>query len=540
MNSVVFLITLVHKSVSYVLGKSLGALGCVVTRLKWHSILGLLFALCGGLFINTGLFFESFYLEWAEFNAKQIKAVYETNSLAYFNSLSLGMQGIGALMCLLALLAIVRVRPIHFLMKVSASASLLLWIWLYSYIIGIPSALLLIEVKPPIFDKDFRNELWVNGTGLWVLGLALVLSMLLCVMLRVVCIHYGSSESLKELVYDRIAHSLRTHGIDPRFRKSGYWAFFIHFFLLIIYPLLYRGCMMDPYAIPKGSGTPNVQKVKVKKVKKKKEDQIVFNMNSAISFYKPEIDESQVMEEVDEVTENTYEASALKSGKLGKGGGKKGGWPNGMDGKVRFIRLEYSGGDWDQDMGKGSDYNFLIKFKEMTGFKIASNTEAIKIFQLSKFPKHRSPPFVYITGKGGINISRKEAKILKNYLLVEGGMIFADNGGGSFNRSFKGMMKKVLPDKKWVTIANDDIIFRQPYLFPNGAPPLAAHSGSRALGLKHNGRWIAFYHQGDINDAWKSNVSGLSPAVQSAAFKMGVNVVNYAFTQYLSQHFGEE
>ena len=58
--------------------------------------------------------------------------------------------------------------------------------------------------------------------------------------------------------------------------------------------------------------------------------------------------------------------------------------------------------------------------------------------------------------------------------------------------------------------ANDDIIYRQPFVFPNGAPRLWHHSGNRALGLKHNGRWVVFYHQGDIYDAWKTGHSGAS------------------------------
>ena len=100
-------------------------------------------------------------------------------------------------------------------------------------------------------------------------------------------------------------------------------------------------------------------------------------------------------------------------------------------------------------------------------------------------------------------------------------------------------MKRVFPDKNWVDIANDDFIYQQPFLFPSGAPPLWHHSGTRALGIKHNGRWIAFYHQGDINDAWQTGGSGVSEATQTQAFKMGINVVNYAFNQYMSHHYDE-
>ena len=101
-------------------------------------------------------------------------------------------------------------------------------------------------------------------------------------------------------------------------------------------------------------------------------------------------------------------------------------------------------------------------------------------------------------------------------------------------------MRQVLPEKPWIDIANDDIIYRQPYRFPKGAPPLWHHSGKRALGIKHNGRWVVFYHQGDINDAWQEGGSGVSAGTRKLAFKMGINVVNYAFNQHIAIHYGAQ
>jgi hypothetical protein len=231
---------------------------------------------------------------------------------------------------------------------------------------------------------------------------------------------------------------------------------------------------------------------------------------------------------------------ASKGGRVGRSGGTRGAWPNGMgNAKLRFIRLKYAGGDWDQQMGKGADYNFLLKFSEMTGFKIAKKTEAISVSALKRFPKKAAPPFVYLTGSQAINMTRREMKILRWYLLEEGGMIFADNGGGRFDQALKRLMSQVLHEKPWIDIANDHIIYRQPYGFPNGAPPLWHHSGTRALGMKHNGRWVVFYHQGDINDAWQEGGSGVAAGTRKAAFKMGINVVNYSFNQYLSLHHGD-
>jgi hypothetical protein len=73
----------------------------------------------------------------------------------------------------------------------------------------------------------------------------------------------------------------------------------------------------------------------------------------------------------------------------------------------------------------------------------------------------------------------------------------------------------------------------------NVAPVLWHHSGMRALGIKHHGRWVVFYHQGDINDAWQEGGSGVEAGTRRAAFKMGINVVCYSFNQYMAIHYGD-
>ena len=190
-------------------------------------------------------------------------------------------------------------------------------------------------------------------------------------------------------------------------------------------------------------------------------------------------------------------------------------------------------------MGKGADYNFLIQFRQLTGFKIAADTEHIRVADLRRFPPRRKPPFVFVTGRGGMTLSARDISVLRRYCLEEGGMIFADNGGGHFDRSFRTAMRRVFPELSWIDIANDDAIFRFPFVFPNGAPPLWHHSGDRANGLKHEGRWIVFYHQGDLNDAWKTGHSGASELVAQQAYRLGVNVVNYAFNKYMSINYGD-
>ncbi len=308
------------------------------------------------------------------------------------------------------------------------------------------------------------------------------------------------------------------------------WSLFLHLLVLLIVPLLLTmGSCQQRYTIPAG-GVETALQVQVEQ--QQTEDQLVFNMNSAISYYVPKLDESKVLEDVDEDTRNIYQAGQVGAG-AGQGGGYAGGMPNA---EVRFIRLKYDGGDWDQQMGKGADYNFLATMNKLTGFKVARDTEAIRISDLKRFPRHGAPPFVYVTGSRGLRASSREIKTLRWYLLEEGGLLFADNGGGNFNNSFRVLVRQTLPGKRLLDIPNDDPIYREPFVFPNGAPPLWHHSGTRALGVKHEGRWIVFYHQGDINDAWQDGGSGASDALRGQAFRLGINVVHYAFRQYLAKH----
>ena len=332
---------------------------------------------------------------------------------------------------------------------------------------------------------------------------------------------------------------------DPRFRQGIVIGLLAHAFAIVLLslPFTLRGCIgaQEAYTLPKGSGQEVLaQRVVVKKVQKRPKRKMPVNPRSAYSFVTPEIDESKVIEFVQDQTLNQYQATGGKGGKLGKGGGNKGGWPNGMENaKVRFIRLEYEGGEWDQDMGVGADYNFLLTFAEMTGLRVAEATEHIPIAALKHFPKDRAPPFVFITGKGGMNLTAADHKTLRWYTTEEGGFIFADNGGGTFDQSFRAAMAQAFPELQWVDIPNDDILYQQPFLFPNGAPPLWHHSGTRALGLKYNGRWIVFYHQGDVNDAWKTGHSGASESLAGEAFKLGVNVINYAVNNYWEMHYNK-
>lgn len=337
---------------------------------------------------------------------------------------------------------------------------------------------------------------------------------------------------------DVILEDLRTDGPDPRSRRSLYASALTHLLIIIIIPWLmqFGGCV-EAYKVPKGSGNPVVAMVKMVKPKKEKKKSMTLRPNSAIIFEIPDLDNTEVDKVMEEQTQVTYQAMAnAKAGKMGKGGGTKGGWPEGMDDyKIRFIRLDHGGEGWDDGMDdSNADMNFLREFAKSTGFKkIAAKGESHKIALLEKYPKGGFPPFVYLTGDAGMgSVSGNDQKVLRDYCLG-GGMLIADAGSAAFHQAFTRFIGQVFPDKPLLDIADDDILYQLPYSFPNGAPAFWHHGGRRAKGIKHEGRWIVFYHPGDMNDAWKSaGYNDVTPEMRETAFQLGINLVYYAFNQW--------
>ena len=302
---------------------------------------------------------------------------------------------------------------------------------------------------------------------------------------------------------------------------AGFISYSLLFVLVCMMISQFQGCY-EIYEIPAGGGEAKAvaQVVKVQKVIRQK---FVVNPFSSILFQVPPIDEIKL--QLEEITEHAYTP--------GYGQGTGAGFAGGTNrGKVRFIRLEYSGGDWDQDYGVGGDLNMLIKYYELTTHKIAKRTESRRIAQLTNFPRGKSPPVVYLTGQRNISLSNNEIKVLREYLLDKHGMLFGDNGGSRhFHNQFLSMMNRVLPDVRPVPVPLDDIIHRVPFPIPF-LPYVAPHGGKQALGWYQDGRWLCYYHPGDIGDAWSDGHAGVSAEITDACYHLGANVLFYAHMEY--------
>ncbi len=385
---------------------------------------------------------------------------------------------------------------------------------------------------------EIASELFVDCLSLWGIGLIPTIGMGLLLAFAhtsKVIAFYTGARPLGRSLGDRVLGNLRTHGQDPQYRKSLYASISTYLAIpLVLWLMTARGCVED-YHLPFGSGQPVVQVVQVRKkpIKKKK---FILAEDSSIIWRHATLDDSEVLKDIDQETQLTYTATdPNQAGNIGRGGGKQGGWPEGMgDGRIRLIRLRYNGHEWDDGMDTISraDINFLVKFHKLTGFKVAKNGESNVASQLDDYTPGYAPPFVYMTGERSINMSGSEIRSLRKY-LDNGGMLWADCGSRSWGRSFRrGLIPRLYPGEPLRKISYDDPIFQQPYSFPGGAPPMWAHDGSDVMGIKKDGRWVVVYHPGDMNDAWKSGI-GVDPSLTDRSFKFGVNVVYYAFTHYL-------
>jgi hypothetical protein len=310
-----------------------------LSGIAWSCKLGFISVLLGGATFHCGRSGWAGYQAFAQLKPEHLKALGDAGILTGWTVFSPLLHAVGVLLMLCSLLALWRHKYTHLVLKVAAAAFIVVNLGVLGFIIRIP-VVLLEGCDSELFGADMRNALWLVGFAAWLVVAGIGAVFTLCISLQSTSEFYGSGS--KATVGDTLVDSLRTHGEDPNYRTSMYWSAFIHIFFLFILPLLMLlETWQSRYKIPQGSGSPVAEMIKVKKIQKKPQKKFVLNPNSAIIFWVPEIDDSEVMEEVDELTKNQYEATAAaKGGKPGKGGGKRGGWPNGMENaKVRFIRL---------------------------------------------------------------------------------------------------------------------------------------------------------------------------------------------------------
>jgi hypothetical protein len=283
-----------------------------------------------------------------------------------------------------------------------------------------------------------------------------------------------------------------------------------------------QGCGRT-FEMPAGGGEQQQlpQTVKIKKVIKKK---YVINPFSSFSMKIPPIDDVQL--QLNDITKHQYTIGYGQGQGQGFAGGNK-------KGKVRFVRIQYDSGDWDQDFGIAADVNMLVQYStRMNEKRVAKRTESIRVSQLKNLKPHQLPPFLYLTGQKQVRFSSSEVRILRKFMVDGHCLLFADNGGSrTFHNEFVSLMRQVLPNTRPTPVPLDDMIHRVPYQIPF-LPYVAPHGGKEALGWRVDGRLVCYYHPGDIGDAWADDHAGVKPEVYEACYQLGVNVMFYSYAEH--------
>ena len=319
-------------------------------------------------------------------------------------------------------------------------------------------------------------------------------------------------------------------GGDPRYRKSTYCSILLHVVVLIVLPLLLgRAKRVMSTLYPVDNTQPALMPVVIVGVRRarprddRKRVIVDTGMDCIECFHSLNVDKLLACFEAYDKNRGRGECRSDVD------------WPMGLDFHiVRFVRLQYVGHGWDDGMRSTRADRNLLEYLESRlppHIEVALSGEHLPIAEIGGWRAGPARPYVYMTGDDGIQVTNRERNALRAYLL-NGGMLFADCGGADWNRSFREFVGALLPDHTLKPIPHDAPLFREPFAFPNGAPPLWGHGGTDALGIKHEGRWIVFYHPGDMNDAWKMGRGGLEECEAQTSFEMALNVVYYAIKKH--------
>ncbi len=193
---------------------------------------------------------------------------------------------------------------------------------------------------------------------------------------------------------------------------------------------------------------------------------------------------------------------------------------------LTVIKYE-GGGDWYE--GKVGVQNLMSFLKTNTSLTPEPLPRVIELTD----PFLSKEPFLYLTGHGNVSFNAQEIAALRQTLL-EGNFLFVDDDFG-LDPFIRRELKKVFPEKEWVELGRDHMLFHQYFEFPEGLPKIHEHTGRppQALALFHRGRMMVLYtFESNIGDGWAPfEVHQDPPEKRLAALKFGVNLILYSMTR---------
>jgi hypothetical protein len=210
-----------------------------------------------------------------------------------------------------------------------------------------------------------------------------------------------------------------------------------------------------------------------------------------------------------------------------------------------FARLVYSGGEdgpnnWTTDSPK-ADITFVAGVRRLTNIDIREKPLYIPLASKEIFKY----PFLYAVEVGHMELSQKEADILREYLF-RGGFFVVDDFHGTYEwDNFEEQIRKVLPNAKIEELPLSHPIFHcffdiQDLIQIPGAQFL--YSGRTYEKDGYNPHFRGIFDQAgrlmvminfnsDLGDAWEwADIPYYPEKYSSAAYRLGINYIVYSMT----------
>jgi hypothetical protein len=228
---------------------------------------------------------------------------------------------------------------------------------------------------------------------------------------------------------------------------------------------------------------------------------------------------------------------------------------NGYRGFGRFVPKnfrcpEFGGGNffprqgvgWSMD-SPGADCKYMGGIQRLTNLRVFPNPNMIEITDPDLFKY----PYAYVVEPGGMDLTDREVKILREY-LSRGGFIHADDFWGLREKyNFEYEMRRVFPEYRMVVLPLSHPVFHtffdinETIQIPGegaacyGGPTYEVRDDiePRIYGISDDkGRlMVVVTYNSDLGDAWEYMDEQCYPEKYSGqAYRLGMNFIVYAMT----------
>jgi hypothetical protein len=215
------------------------------------------------------------------------------------------------------------------------------------------------------------------------------------------------------------------------------------------------------------------------------------------------------------------------------------------DGRFTFVRLRWGGevgygrrgfnAAWNHDVPRAEHHLALI-MRELTAVDMRGDGSRILALDDPELFKY---PIAFMWEPGFWNLTDREAEAFRAYLLKGGFAVFEDFDGAEQWQHFEAQMRRVIPDGRWIKLAEGDPIFHSFFDIKNIDGIVHPMYGLKPsyFGLFEDNdrakRLMAVANfDNDIPEYWEWSGEGLYPFdASNEAYKLGVNYLVYGLTR---------